>query len=61
MACTFFVKTLNGVTLAGNSEDYYEADTYAVIIPPSEGKYGRIYFGWTNVWMQGGVNEKGLA
>lgn len=61
MACTFFVKTQGGVTLAGNSEDYYEADTCAVIIPPSEGKYGRIYFGWTNVWMQGGVNEKGLA
>ena len=60
-ACTFFVKTADGVTLAGNSEDYYEADTCAVIIPPSHGKYGRIYFGWTNVWMQGGVNEKGLA
>jgi hypothetical protein len=27
IACTFFVKTLDDVTLAGNSEDYYEADT----------------------------------
>lgn len=60
-ACTFFVNTADGVTLAGNSEDYYEADTCAVIIPPSRGKYGRIYFGWTNVWLQGGVNEKGLV
>ena len=60
-ACTFFVKTSDGVTLAGNSEDSYEADTCAVIIPSSPGKYGRIYFGWTNVWLQGGVNEEGLA
>lgn len=60
-ACTFFTKTLDGRTLAGNSEDYHEADTCVVFLPPTEGKYGRVYFGWTHVWMQGGVNDQGLA
>ncbi len=60
-ACTFFTKTLDGQTLAGNSEDYFEADTCVVFLPPTEGKYGRVYFGWTQVWMQGGVNDQGLA
>ena len=60
-ACTFFTKTQDGQTLAGNSEDYYEADTCAVFLPAEKGKYGRVYFGWTHIWMQGGVNEKGLA
>jgi hypothetical protein len=60
-ACTFFMKTQDGQTLAGNSEDYYEADTCAVFLPPEKGKYGRVYFGWTHVWMQGGVNDQGLA
>ena len=61
MACTFFMKTQDGQTFAGNSEDYYEADTCAVFLPPEKGKYGRVYFGWTHVWMQGGVNDQGLA
>ncbi|KKM08201.1 hypothetical protein LCGC14_1726230, partial [marine sediment metagenome] len=60
-ACTFFMKTQDGQTLAGNSEDYYEADTCAVFLPPTKGKYGRVYFGWTHVWMQGGINDQGLA
>ena len=60
-ACTFFMKTQDGQTLAGNSEDYYEADTCAVFMPAEKGKYGRAYFGWTHIWMQGGINEKGLA
>ena len=61
VACTFFMKTQDGQTLAGNSEDYHEADTCVVFLPPEKGKYGRVYFGWTHVWMQGGVNDQGLA
>ena len=37
-ACTFFTKTLNGQTLVGNSEDYYEADTCAVFLPAEPSK-----------------------
>lgn len=61
LSCTMFTKTADGRTFVGNSEDYFEADTHAVFIPPSEGKYGRVYFGWANVWPQGGMNDQGLT
>jgi len=45
-ACTFCMATLNGTTLFGSNEDNEKADTNIWFLPPEEGKYGRVYFGY---------------
>ena len=59
-ACTIIKITKNGVTLIGNNEDGTDPTTYLWFIPPSNGKYGRVYFTLSDKWPQGGMNDQGL-
>ena len=60
IACTaFYVKTKDRI-LVGNNEDGSNPETRIWIIPGENGKYGRMYFGFSDLSAQGGINEKGL-
>jgi hypothetical protein len=49
------------MALAGNNEDWTGLFAKVHFIPTSEGKFGRVYFGFDVVrFPQGGMNEKGL-
>jgi hypothetical protein len=60
-SCTIFTASIGEKVLFGNNEDYTNPNTYYWVIPPEEGKYGGVYFGFDDLWPQGGVNEMGLA
>ncbi|MBC8404460.1 MAG: hypothetical protein H8E15_04485 [Planctomycetes bacterium] len=58
--CTGIYYAEGGVVLAGNNEDYWRPDTRMWFVP-SEGKtHGRVYFGFSDMYPQGGMNEAGL-
>lgn len=59
-ACTIFNARLSGITLVGNNEDGTDPITYVWFLPAEKGKYGRVYFGLSNKWPQGGMNDQGL-
>jgi len=59
-SCTIFKMTRDGNTLIGNSEDWSDPDSKVWFLAPEPGKYGRVYFGFKNGWVQGGMNEQGL-
>jgi hypothetical protein len=62
-ACTVFNAFRNGKMFAATNKDWNNTNTRILFIPPSDGKYGRVYFGYQipegfqNV---GGMNEHGL-
>jgi hypothetical protein len=58
--CTVFYAAAGDVALAGNSEDSYNPLTRARFIPASDGRYGRVYFGYDDLGPQGGLNDQGL-
>jgi hypothetical protein len=60
-SCTgFFVKTPSAA-IVGNNEDGCNPETMIWTVPGGEkGTYGRIYFGYSDLSSQGGVNEMGL-
>lgn len=60
-ACTMFKVTKNGKTLAGNNEDYFTTYTRVWFEPASEKKFGRVYFGFSDMYPQGGMNDQGLV
>jgi penicillin V acylase-like amidase (Ntn superfamily) len=59
-ACTAFLAVQGDMVLAGNNEDFFNPRTKVWFIPATEGKYGRVYFGFDNFVPQGGMNERGL-
>ncbi len=59
-SCTIFNATQSGVTLVGNNEDGTDPITYVWFLPAEKGKYGRVYFGLSDKWPQGGMNDQGL-
>ncbi|RPI34125.1 MAG: hypothetical protein EHM70_03860 [Chloroflexota bacterium] len=58
--CTVFYAASEDVALAGNNEDYLNPLTRAWFIPAGEGRYGRVYFGFDELFPQGGLNDQGL-
>jgi hypothetical protein len=58
--CTVFYAASGDLALAGNNEDSYNPLTRARFIPASEGRYGRVYFGYDDLGPQGGLNDQGL-
>lgn len=60
MSCTIFNTSKSGITLVGNNEDGTDSINYVWFLPAEKGKYGRVYFGLSDKWPQGGMNEKGL-
>ena len=59
-SCTVFYASDDQVALGGNNEDYQHPFTKVWFLPPQEGKYGRVYFGFENFVWQGGMNDQGL-
>jgi hypothetical protein len=58
--CTVFYAASGDLALAGNNEDSYGPLTRAWFIPASDGRYGRVYFGYDDLGPQGGLNDQGL-
>lgn len=59
--CTFFKISKRGLTLVGNNEDWKNPNTKMWFVPPEEGRYGAVYFGFNNGFPQGGMNDRGLV
>lgn len=61
VACTIFTASFESIVLAANNEDMCTTNTQIHIIPPSEEKYGCIFWGFIgDKNYQGGMNEYGL-
>jgi penicillin V acylase-like amidase (Ntn superfamily) len=63
LACSivYYIDSKTGKIYFVNNEDYwYDVKPYIQIIPSSNSKLGRIWYGWNN-FGQGGINEKGLV
>ena len=61
LACTIFYFVKDGKAFFCNNEDFSNQDTELRFYPAKFGKYAWVYFGFSNDWAQGGVNEKGLC
>ncbi|MHC4942514.1 MAG: hypothetical protein ACYTG7_05780 [Planctomycetota bacterium] len=59
-ACTAFCAYKGGPVLVGNNEDFFNTNTKMWYVAPAEGRYGGVYFGFEDLYPQGGMNEKGL-
>jgi hypothetical protein len=60
-ACTVFSASRGDVVLAGANEDAPFPRGKIWFLPPEEGKYGRVYFGFPDVSrVQAGMNDQGL-
>jgi hypothetical protein len=60
-ACTIFTASSVNVVFAGNNEDMCTTNTEIHLIPGTDGKYGRIFWGFIgDENYQGGMNEHGL-
>jgi hypothetical protein len=60
MGCSVIYAADEKVALGGNNEDYTNPFTMAWFIPPEEGNFGRIYFGYEGFIWGGGMNDQGL-
>ena len=62
-ACTVFSAATNNKILAAANKDWSNIDTRMLFLPASEGKYGRVYFGYQipqGFQNAGGMNNQGL-
>lgn len=59
-ACTIFSKSDEDTSLMGNSEDYNKQG-FMTVTTSSEGNFGMITFSFADNYVQGGINEYGLA
>jgi antitoxin component YwqK of YwqJK toxin-antitoxin module len=62
LPCSSAVATGGGSVLIANNKDLRPADQTAQlhVVPGREERYGKIFWGEKNVWVQCGVNEAGL-
>ncbi|OFX20335.1 MAG: hypothetical protein A2041_00100 [Bacteroidetes bacterium GWA2_31_9b] len=56
-----FKLTMNGKTMVGNNEDYWNPNTRIWFEQGQENDYGAVYVGYDNFWAQGGMNQAGLV
>lgn len=59
-ACTIFSCALKGEVWAAGNEDHDTPFTKVWFIPASEDRYGAVYFGFSDMHEQAGMNEHGL-
>ncbi|PKP23933.1 MAG: hypothetical protein CVU06_05820 [Bacteroidetes bacterium HGW-Bacteroidetes-22] len=60
-ACSMFTITMNGKTMVGNNEDYWNPNSRIWFEKGKKNEYGAFYVGFNNFWPQGGMNEAGLV
>ena len=65
--CTIIYASDGRTALAGNNEDWTNPFPIIWFLPAEDGRFGRVYFGFQNIWpmtewpqREGGMNEKGL-
>jgi len=59
-ACTAFCAANRKDVFVGNNEDDNNPFTSLWFVPAANGTFGRLYVGYDNFEMQGGMNERGL-
>jgi len=59
-ACTVFYASDRSAALGGNNEDWHDSNTKVWFLPAENGKHGRVYFGYGDLFPQGGMNDQGL-
>jgi hypothetical protein len=59
--CTIFCISRGDSVFFGNNEDWKDPNTFLWTKQPTDSTYGVIYFGYQDLFPQGGINEKGLA
>jgi len=59
-ACTVFYASDGVVALGGNNEDWHDPNTKVWFLPAEKGKHGSVYFGYGDLFPQGGMNDQGL-
>ncbi|KPK05795.1 MAG: hypothetical protein AMJ56_15445 [Anaerolineae bacterium SG8_19] len=60
-SCTIFTVAKDDTVFFGNNEDWIKPNTYVWSRAAPPGGYGAVFFGFDDLYPQGGVNEKGLA
>lgn len=60
IACTGFYYAANDIVIAGTNEDWINPFSRIWFLPAEENKFGRVYFGFNEGGVQGGVNDQGL-
>ena len=60
LPCTIFTLSRRGKVLVGNNEDWSDKQTRMWFIPGTRDTFGVVYFGFENLFPQGGMNERGL-
>jgi hypothetical protein len=60
MGCSVIYAANDQVALGGNNEDYINPFTMAWFLPPANGEFGRVYFGYEGFIWGGGMNDQGL-
>jgi len=58
--CTVIYAASGDLAFGGNNEDSLNPLIRAWFIPASNGRYGRVYFGYDDLVLQGGMNDQGL-
>jgi hypothetical protein len=59
--CSVFTASAGDNILFGNNEDWYDTDTRVWFYPATETHYGGVYFGFSDFFAQGGMNDQGLC
>jgi hypothetical protein len=59
-SCTIVMVAKGNLVLVGNNEDWKNPNTKMWFIPAEDGEYGRVCFGFDNMFAQGGMNDQGL-
>ncbi len=59
-ACTIFTLVKKGIVLVGNNEDWTNPNTRMWFVSATPKTLGIVYFGFDDLFPQGGMNEKGL-
>ncbi|MEM8764218.1 MAG: carcinine hydrolase/isopenicillin-N N-acyltransferase family protein [Bacteroidota bacterium] len=60
IACSIFTSSRNGKVLVGANEDGAYPFTYVRFQPPTKNTYGAVFFGYSDMQAQAGMNEHGL-
>jgi tetratricopeptide (TPR) repeat protein len=60
-ACSMFKTTIDGKTLVGNNEDYWNPNTRIWFEQGRAENFGAMYVGFDDFMPQGGINEVGLV
>ena len=59
-SCTIVMAKRDGLTLVGNNEDFNDRRTVILFRPAAGTSHGAVFFGFSDGYVQGGMNDAGL-